>query len=228
MVWREPRSTNPAEHICSPTSLPALQGSLGTSSPMHKMISDFSFPVLSFALQPMPSTTSSAFLSLSCCSPSSALLPSHPWFCQVHHLQPHFSLCFTSAGPSLLHFYPTKHASWKTENKYRNTWSKGYLNIPTAAWVPGLVCMPRCLLLFLCPLIPPSCHLCFMVNHWDEEQLLTPLSGVHILPWSSFGAHSFPLLLFLRITKKREREYGEKFYLATKCFPFITFSMIGR
>lgn len=75
MGWREPCSTIPAEHICSPTSLPGLQGSLGTSSPTHKMIPDFSFPVLSFAVQPMPSTTSSAFLSLSLlqpfqCSPS--------------------------------------------------------------------------------------------------------------------------------------------------------------
>lgn len=117
----DPGSTNPGEPLCSPTSLPALRVSSGTSDPVHRIVSDFSFPVLLPAVHPMPSTPSAfpSFLFLSCCTLSAAFLLSHPWFCQVHHLQPHFSLLFTSAGHPLLHFCPTKHVTMSPEKQKR-------------------------------------------------------------------------------------------------------------
>lgn len=133
---------------------------------MHRMISDF-FPSLVTCCPSSAIHHFCFFFSFIFFLAAPSLLSSYhpiPGFVRIHHLQPHFLLFFTSVGPPLFSFCPTKHVSMSPEKQKRSKEihvTRDTKNTPTGAQVSGLVHIIICL---LSPLIFPSCHLCFMVK----------------------------------------------------------------
>lgn len=88
----EPSSISLGEHLCRTTTSLVSQG-------LTQDDSGFLFPSSSAIIICHASPHPSAFLFLSFLVASFLLSP-HPCICQVHHLQTHLSLLFTSAGPN--------------------------------------------------------------------------------------------------------------------------------